>query len=788
MIASLVLTVIAAMTHPEKSRARAINVQQPSLSVQDPSVEPRKVDALSAKHSANRKPQSAVTLKGIEAEEPTASQVSLQGPSTRRPTRTAPSASTRHSRNLAEVQPRVDRAPSGPVLARDGSSEEHPFASIPTAPRPARPDERLSVRSATVKTSSSGSDRLEAQLASMQQKLDRLALADTDNEANLMERMGQMLQQFQNSSKLQQLEGQIEQLQTRSSEKSNPPVRPIDEPVEQTAPKKAEPVLRMEPNVGDAERFSLQIQDQEVGHVLEMLGQLSEMNILVGQGVSGTITANLQDVTVEQALDGILHSLGYVHQREGDFVFVMTPEDVASRHKINRKVLTKVFRPNYISVKDLQALVTPLLTEGIGVVAVTYPSEVGIASSADETGGDNMSQSDALLVRDYTEVIVEVEGVLEEMDIPPMQVVIEAMILQVQLSDDLQYGINFAMLNKRNKGLLVTGNGNVLNDSSGFPGSAGSIIPATGQFIANTAGLKYGFIQGDMTGFIEALESISDTNLIASPQLRVLNKQKAELIIGKRLGYKTSTFQSNQTIENINFLDVGTKLIIRPFIAPDGLVRLEVHPERSSGVIDQQGLPQEETTEVTTNVMVRDGSTIVIGGLIDEGVTESYSGIPLLSRLPLVGHVFRNKSEEIDRSEMIVLITPRIVREPNDAIDGATSRAEYERRANFFRDHSAAINRSNLARMHYDLAAKHFENGKFLRARSHIKLCLQQNKNDLEALRLYDLILAAQGKKTRRIIRNPFARYRSDNEIGAPDESFAVPPLPFPLSPDESAN
>src|SRR5690606_36896873 len=109
-----------------------------------------------------------------------------------------------------------------------------------------------------------------------------------------------------------------------------------------------------------------------------------------------------------------------------------------------------------------------------------------------------------------------------------------------------------------------------------------------GQFVANTAGLKYGFVTGDVTGFLSALENITDTNLIAAPQLRVLNKQRAQLIIGQRLSYTTSTFNNNQTIENVNFLDAGTKLIIRPFVAPDGLIRMEIHPERSSATINPQ--------------------------------------------------------------------------------------------------------------------------------------------------------------------------------------------------------
>ena len=219
------------------------------------------------------------------------------------------------------------------------------------------------------------------------------------------------------------------------------------------------------------------------------------------------------------------------------------------------------------------------------------------------------------------------------------------MILSVKLTDELKYGVNFALLNGNNKFLFLSGNGQTLKNSTGFFGGSESIVPPLAEFVADTAGLKTGLIQGDLTAFIQAIESIADTNLVASPQLRVLNKQRAELIIGNRISYKTLAFNGTQTVEDVKFLDSGTKLLIRPFISPDGNVRLEIHPELSSAVIDETtGLPNQNTTEVTTNVSVRDGTTVIIGGLIEEQTVESMERIPFLGALPLVGRVFRNKA------------------------------------------------------------------------------------------------------------------------------------------------
>ncbi|NOX56418.1 MAG: hypothetical protein GXP27_18630 [Planctomycetes bacterium] len=479
-----------------------------------------------------------------------------------------------------------------------------------------------------------------------------------------------------------------------------------------------------------------------------MLGQLLGANILVTKSVQGTVPAvNLENVTIKEALDAIVRSMGYVYEQDGNFLYVLTDSEARARRMADRKIVTRVYRPNYISVADLQALITPILTQDIGKIAMTNPNESGIQTDSESAGGDRLSQQDALLVQDYEDVIKEVDRVVEEMDVPPLQVVIEAKILTVRLNDALQFGVNFALLDGDVKTLGLSGNGKVLDAAGAFPNGSDSKdfsnTAALTEFLANSAGLKFGLIRGDVGAFIKALETIADTNLIAAPQVRVINKQKAQLIIGDRLSYKTLAFNGTQTVENVNFLDVGTKLIIRPFISPDGYIRMEVHPERSSASINEQtGLPDQTTTEVTTNVMVRDQQTIVIGGLIEEQVKETYNRVPLLGALPGIGHLFRNKSEQVDRVELIVLLTPRIVRDPEMEMEGEGLEYEYQRRQDHFRDNLAAINRRNLARMQRELAEKYLERGELLRAQHHIKRALIHNKNDAEALRLRDFIEA----------------------------------------------
>lgn len=603
---------------------------------------------------------------------------------------------------------------------------------------------------------------MEARLAGLEREIERLAQQKSGDDA--LRRATDLLQQLEQRGRLQDLERKLEQLQSSGSNGTSergamaqagpqraPGSQPLPVPVEPPSPAispgtptaspppsgKA-PLVRLERSSEGAERFSLQISEAEIGQVLEMLGEMAGKNILATPAVAGVVSANLIEVTVEEALAGILRARGFAHEEDDRFIYVMTQAEFAARRAAERKLITKVYRPNYISTLDLQALVLPLLTPEIGKVAVTLPNEAGVPSDNEAAGGDRLSQQDALLIQDYPEVIETIDGIVHEMDIPPAQVVIEAMILSVRLTDQMQFGVNFALLNGSSDNLFVSGNGNVLQNSAGFPGGGNdSIIPPLAQFAANTAGLKYGFVTGDVTGFLSALENITDTNLIAAPQLRVLNKQRAQLIIGQRLSFSTSTFNNNQTIENVNFLDAGTKLIIRPFVAPDGLIRMEIHPERSSATINPQtNLPDLDTTEVTTNVMVRDSTTVIIGGLIEETTVASYDQIPFLGSLPIAGHLFRNKNERVDRNELIVLITPRIVHEPEAAEQGAAAAVENQHRHEHFTNNLSPINRQNLARLHYERAVHFFDFGELERAANHIDSSLRLARNNLQAHRL----------------------------------------------------
>ena len=622
--------------------------------------------------------------------------------------------------------------------------------------------------------SASAPSKMETRLVSLTRQVDRLTnlQIQSQQQSNLelaqntdrLEQATKLLQQMQQTNQLRDLEQKLNGLQQKTPDS---PAKPEEKPaaastaVPETAEpensEKKQPLLKVSPNKDSSESFSLQIQDAELMQVLDMLGELSGMNILAGQGITGTITANLKNVTPTQALEAILRSRDLTFETEGSFIYVMTPAQLEQKKKSSRKVITKLYTPFYVSAKELQNLITPILTENIGIVSLTTPSEIGITPDDTNAGGDSFAQTDAILVRDYPEIQEEVDRLLATMDVPPLQVVIEAMIISVALNDEMRFGVNFAILGGNNKNLVVDGNGQVLNNASGFPGSgATSIVPPTGQFLADVAGLKYGFLRGDISGFIEALEEVTEANLIASPQLRALNKQKAELIIGDRTSYSTVTQNGNTSIQNVNFLDSGIVLNLRPFITPDGQIRMEIHPERSSATINEKtGLPDLQTTEVTTNVMVHDGHTVVIGGLIEERVSDNKQQVPLLGAIPLIGNAFRSKVERTERSELIILITPRIVQAEQARAEGETLEYEEAERLETFKKNFLPINQVRIVQSHIKQAKKYLRIGNLPKANQQIKIAVRLDKNNIEAIQLQKYIEEALKNRNRSLIGLP---------------------------------
>jgi type IV pilus assembly protein PilQ len=189
----------------------------------------------------------------------------------------------------------------------------------------------------------------------------------------------------------------------------------------------------------------------------------------------------------------------------------------------------------------------------------------------------------------------------------------------------------------------------------------------------------------------------------------------------------------------VEFLKVGAQLCLRPFVSSDGLIRMEVHPELSTGSVKTEGgftLPNKETTQVTTNVMVRDGCTVVIGGLMREEIETTGSQVPLLGSLPFVGPAFRSMNETLQRREILVLITPHIVYEPETCREGQQGACEYLRRQAVYREKMSPLGKRHVGRKYFRLAQNAWAAGDRDRALRFVEMSIHFDPLSREAIDL----------------------------------------------------
>ena len=506
----------------------------------------------------------------------------------------------------------------------------------------------------------------------------------------------------ENSEQLQaQARQNVEQME-RAKSAAAPPT-PVEELPTRSAVPAASSLGTSAPEVlRDTEKdlVSVTAPNSDIRDVLKTLSDATGLNILATPSVTGSVSVSLNDVELEDALSAILRSSGFSSRREKNFIYVGTVEEIQNLSTANDEVATRVYRPNYVAAAELQKLLTPMLSKTVGMVAVSTASQVGISSSKDSAGGDAYAGSEVVLVRDFETVLCQMDEVFEEVDQMPSQVAIEAMILSVRLNDADTLGVDFELLRNKANIRLVSGT------------TATTLTGATATSIAGSTlnfqdGLKVGFLDESLFAFVDALETIGDTNVIASPHVMCLNKQRAEILIGSELGYMSTTVTETAATQSVEFLEVGTNLKIRPFISNDGMVRLEVHPELSTGTVRIQGgftLPDKDTTQVTTNIMCRSGATVIIGGLIREDLVTSSTQIPVLGNLPLFGALFRQRTDNTERREIIVLLTPRIVGEPDMYAEAKQAATQVRDRRNAFYDKMQPINKRRIGEQYYRLA------------------------------------------------------------------------------------
>jgi len=341
----------------------------------------------------------------------------------------------------------------------------------------------------------------------------------------------------------------------------------------------------------------------------------------------------------------------------------------------------------------------------------------------------------------------EVERVLKEVDIRPRQVLIEATILRAELKGNNDLGIDFSIVGGVDlQELGATSNG-IKNVALGtLPQNRWEKFNAVAasDFAKNVpeGGITLGIIKDKVAVFLRALEQVTDTTVLANPKILALNRQKGQVIVGRRDGFLTTTVTETQAVQTVDFLETGTQLIFRPFIGDDGFVRVELHPEDSIGFVNAQGLPSKQTTEVTTNVLVRDGQTILIGGLFRELTSDAKSQVPGLGSIPGVGQLFRSNNDSSEREEVIILLTIHIVKDQDAYAAASRDQLEQvERMRVGVRQGLMWHSRDRLAQTHYQKALTALDANDRDKALWHVKMALNAAPRHLPAIELKEKIL-----------------------------------------------
>ncbi|GAA5507643.1 secretin and TonB N-terminal domain-containing protein [Novipirellula caenicola] len=377
--------------------------------------------------------------------------------------------------------------------------------------------------------------------------------------------------------------------------------------------------------------ISITAMDTTVDSVLNVIAEQQGLNVITSGDVSQRITVKLTNVSLADALNSILPANGLTWTQRNNIIVVsnISSENKGPANLQGREM--RVFTLDYISAEDAEKIITGML------------SPVGQVFINQSMATDHRRTQEQLVVEDLPMYLSRVEEYIAQVDHAPRQVLVEAHVLQINLSDENKHGIDM------NNMLRIAGSPIKL-ESKNFAElgtQASGVLSVEGR---------------DLNGVIEAIKSTTDSKTLASPKIAVLNGQQARIQVGGQIGYLLTTTTQTSTLQSVNFLDVGVILEVTPTITDDGQIVMQVSPEVSTGRINTNtNLPESETTQLQTRIMLADGEAMLIGGLIKETNSDGRNRVPWLGDLWLVGKLFQRHEVSRQRSEIIIALLPRIL-------------------------------------------------------------------------------------------------------------------------------
>jgi type IV pilus assembly protein PilQ len=420
------------------------------------------------------------------------------------------------------------------------------------------------------------------------------------------------------------------------------------------------------------ERLTLNFQDIDVRSVLQLLADTSGQNIVVSDSVSGNLTLRLQNVPWDQALDIVLRTKGLDKRRQDNVIIIGPTEELASREKAelaaHKEVQelspthTEFMQVNYAKVSDLAKLIK------------TTNAKESMLSARGSLAIDE--RTNTLLVQDTSDKLADIRRLVQTLDVPVKQVLIEARIVIVTDTFERDLGARFGISTaQQGAGNLLAVSGNGIGANQIVNAGKGS-LPATtlnnryqvNTPAANTNGsIGISLLNGSYIVDLElsAAQNEGKSETISTPRVITANQKQATIMQGVEIPYQESASSGATTTQ---FKLAVLKLKVTPLITPDNRVILDL--DVSDDSVGQQvtsatggSVPSIDTRQILTQVLVNDGQTVVLGGILDTKKSRNANKVPFLADIPVLGYFFRSTADINNKTELLIFITPKILRE-----------------------------------------------------------------------------------------------------------------------------
>lgn len=444
-------------------------------------------------------------------------------------------------------------------------------------------------------------------------------------------------------------------------------------------------------------KISLDFQDIEVRRVLQLLADFTNINMVTADSVQGNITLRLKDVPWDQALDIILKTKNLDKRRNGNVIWIAPVTEMIKSEEDEAKAIaqstklsplqTEFIQLKYAKAVDIEKLITQGRNSGTTSTATTGGATVeplgdSVGTLLSPRGTISFDpRTNTLILNDTAQKIDQIRRMIDLLDIPVKQVMIEARIVRASTSFSKEMGVKWGILSRgvnRNNTLLVGGSETTLWDLRNPDANGKYTIQRPdnlnvdlGVTTSGASSISFGLIS--LSDFmldleLSALQADGYGEVISTPKVMSADKQKAKVATGVEVPYQSTTNSAAGSTATTSFKEALLSLEVTPNITPDGKILMELNIANDSiNSYAQNGEAILNKNAINTNVLVNNGETVVLGGVFEQTTSNAVTKVPFLGDLPYVGHLFKKTAKSEAKNELLIFVTPRIV---NDTIVG----------------------------------------------------------------------------------------------------------------------